>query len=186
MKSFLKNAVFFSAGSAFGLSVSPDLTRRISRRISRLPDPAWVPYWVPYWFPYWFPDWVSELVDGVPSALWVFPVSMTYLMYRGIGLSDIVYATRSQVSALSSGLSGLKSALLQRVGLLEEGQSDIRSDIQDLHGDVKGLHGDHRSLSHLVRGIDSKVANIELLSLFSTKGVSVLCDIAQKTQKNVV
>lgn len=171
MKSFLKNVVLLTAGSVIGFTFPPDISRRISRRISRLPEPGWVPNWVPNWVPYW----VSDLLEG-PSALWLFPVSLTYLMYRGIGLSDIVYATRSQVSALSS--SAL--AILQRVGLLEAGQTDIRNDIQNLHGDVKGLHGDHRSLSHLVRGIDSKVTNIELLSLFSTKGVSVLCDLAQK------
>jgi hypothetical protein len=96
---------------------------------------------------------------------------VTYLWFRyGWGIGDIVYATRNQLKTSVQRLSNVVTTnctiLLQRIGIVET----------QLGNKIDKLHSDHRSLTSLVKGINLKVNNIEVLSLYSSKGISLLCD----------
>jgi hypothetical protein len=93
-------------------------------------------------------------------------VCVSFVWFRyGWGVGDIVYATRNQLKASAQMLSDLVSSncnrLFKKVGIVEN--------------KIEKLRGDHRLLTSLVEGIDLKVSNIEVLSLFSSKGISLLC-----------
>ena len=90
----------------------------------------------------------------------------SYMWFKyGYGVGDIAYATRNQLKKSVRGMGNLISTnckrLFQRIGIVET--------------KIDQLHSEHVSLTNLVEGIDLKVNNIEVLTLFSSKGISLLC-----------
>lgn len=97
-------------------------------------------------------------------------VSYVWFKY-GYGIGDIAYATRNQLKTSVCKMSNIISTnckkIFQRIGVVET--------------KIEKLHGDHVSLVNLVKGIDLKISNIEALALFSSKGISLLCQSLLET-----
>jgi hypothetical protein len=106
--------------------------------------------------------------------------------WNGLGFADIAYATRRSVDTLSKQLNAAKNSILQQVKALEtqlrgtEERLDHRivDEAKRIRDNIEALHQEHRDLTTTVDHIDKKVTKIELLSLYSSKGVALLCDSA--------
>lgn len=113
--------------------------------------------------------------------------------WNGIGFADIAYATRRSVETLSKQLNAAKNSILEKVNALEsqlrgtEERLDNRivDEARRIRDNIEALHKEHCDLTKTVDHIDKKVTNIELLSLYSSKGVALLCDSATKSSSGL-
>ena len=115
------------------------------------------------------------------SALGVF-------YFKGVGFADIAYATRRSVSTLTAALDNAKKSILSRITGLEktfESRSDqIENKIVDeahiIRQKIRALHQDQKNMGSEVSDIHKKVTNVELLTMLSSRGVSLLCTTLDK------
>ncbi len=112
-----------------------------------------------------------------------------FCYWNGIGFADIAYATRRSVETLSKQLEAAKVSILNKIKTIEnqlkgtEKRLDKRivDEAKLIRDNIEALHKEHHELSQTVDHIDKKVTNIEALSLYSSKGVALLCDSTVKS-----
>ena len=123
-----------------------------------------------------------------------------FCYWNGIGFADIAYATRRSVENMSKQLAAVKVSLLNQIKVIEnqlqgtEEHLDARivdeaerldarivDEAERIRNNIEALHEEHRELSTTVGDIGKKVTRIELLTLFSSQGVALLCDAKAKT-----
>ena len=112
-----------------------------------------------------------------------------FCYWNGIGFADIAYATRRSVETLSKQLEAAKVSILNKIKTIEnqlkgtEERLDKRivDEAKLIRDNIEALHKEHHDLSSTVGNIDRKVTSIEALSMYSSKGVALLCDSATKS-----